>query len=96
MAVLGRPVQTASVNPAALRNACQLRSMVALATFLTTLEDDIELCRHSLQLREPIAITAAVNGRVCIITGVVTAIEPVSALTQVRKITIDEKRADAF
>jgi hypothetical protein len=60
-------------------------------TFLTTIADDVERCRRSLQQREPISIQAAVGGTIRTINGVVSTIEPVrDSIALVWKITIDE------
>jgi hypothetical protein len=48
-----------------------------MITFLTTIADDVERCRHSLRYRELITISAAVDGTNRIINGVVNIIEPV-------------------
>ncbi len=64
-----------------------------MTAFLTTIADDVERCRRSLQYREPITITAAVAGAIRVMTGVISAIEPVPSAAPVWKITIDEKPA---
>jgi hypothetical protein len=62
-----------------------------MTTFLTTIADDLERCRHSLRQREPISIRAAVGGAIRTMNGVVSAIEPVrDSIAPVWKISIDE------
>ena len=63
-----------------------------MTTFQTTIPDDLKRCQQALKFRERITITAAVDGTIRPVTGMVVAIEPVHGAVPMWEVTINEAK----